>query len=124
MKDELENLGGVEIKLSEGIKWAAKYRTGVTEDEDEAKKKIDGYLIPLATLNQVLDQQIDAVRAYKGINNAGEQVLMFVGAVLDPKTGIYRDVFKKGITAENDGEDVVYDSTRPCPPYGDPESPL
>ena len=122
---EKENLGSVEVPLSEGIKWADKYKKGPGADED-GDKKVTGYLIPLATLNGVLSiPDIDAVRAYKGINNAGEQVLMFVGARLDPKTGIYKDVYQKGIYAEDGGDgDYVYDATSPCPPNGDPESPL
>ncbi|KAF2506456.1 hypothetical protein [Flavobacterium foetidum] len=125
MSKDLQNLGSVEIPLSEGIEWAKKYRDAPKETE-EGKGKVNGYLIPLATLKLVLEQDIDAVRAYKGINNAGEQILMFVGTKLDPETGIYRDVFFPGTGVEaksNDGS-VVYDATRPCPPNGDPESPM
>ncbi|MFB9077025.1 hypothetical protein ACFFLS_03740 [Flavobacterium procerum] len=127
MSKDLQNLGSVEIPLSEGIVWAKKYRDAPKEDE-EGNGKVNAYLIPLATLKLVLEQDIDAVRAYKGINNAGEQILMFVGTKLDPKTGIYRDVFFEGTGAgaeakSNDGG-VVYDATRPCPPNGDPESPM
>ncbi|MNE31076.1 hypothetical protein D3C80_1246240 [compost metagenome] len=70
----------------------------------------------------VLNQDIQAVRAYNGINNEGEQTLIFVGAKWDPEKKIYVDVFKNdGLLT---GEDVVYDGARPVPPYGDPESPL
>ncbi|WP_428229763.1 hypothetical protein [Flavobacterium sp.] len=116
-----ENLGSVEVALTEAKVWVDKYRKAPAENE-EGKKKVDAYLIPLESLKLVLDQDIDAVRAYKGINNAGEQVLLFVGTKLDKKTGIYRDVFKSGSEFENDA--VAYDATRPCPPNGDPESPL
>ncbi|KFF04076.1 hypothetical protein [Flavobacterium reichenbachii] len=115
--------GSVEIPLSEGTLWADKYKKASGLEED-GKKKVCGYLIPLETLKLVLDQDIDAVRAYKGINNAGEQVLMFVGTKLDPETGIYRDVFKTGQQLKSGDGDVVYDASRPCPPYGDPESPM
>jgi len=117
------NLGSVEIPLSEGQKWAKRYK-GASGSDEEGIKKVCGYLIPLETLKLVLDQDIDAVRAYKGINNAGEQILMFVGTKYDPKTGIYRDVFKSGVDLESGDGDVVYDATRPVPPYGDPESPM
>jgi hypothetical protein len=122
---EKQNLGSVEVPLTEGVTWAKKYHKAPASDE-EGDKKVDSYLIPLETLKLVLDQDISAVRAYKGINNAGEQVLMFVGTKFDPKTGIYRDVFKTG-TEEGKYDlptDVVYDATRPSPPNGDPESPL
>lgn len=123
-KGNLEKLGSVEVSLSEGRKWAEKYKKAPGIEED-GKNKVDAYLIPLATLKLVLDQDIDAVRAYKGINNAGQQVLMFVGTKYDPETGIYRDVFKVGAEgSENAGGDVVYDMTEPCPPNGDPNSPM
>ncbi|MEP6803385.1 MAG: hypothetical protein ABI892_02600 [Flavobacterium sp.] len=118
---EEKNLGSVEVGLTQAKVWVDKYRKAPAENE-EGKNKTNAFLIPLETLKLVLDQDIDAVRAYKGINNAGEQVLLFVGTKLDKKTGIYRDVFKTGSELEND--DVVYDATRPCPPNGDPESPL
>lgn len=121
MSEELQNFGSVEIPVGEAKVWAEKYRRASGSDEDD-KKKITAYLIPLETLRAVLDNPIDAVRAYKGINNAGEQILFFVGTKLDEK-GIYRDVVFPASGIENDGE-VVYDATRPCPPNGDPDSPF
>ncbi len=122
MNDDF-NLGSVEVSLEEGKSWAKKYRDSPKEVE-EGKGKIDAYLIPLDALRLVLKQDIDAVRAYKGINNAGEQTLMFVGAKLDKKTGIYVDVFNVGVSEGCEGSEVVYDTSRPCPPYGDPASPM
>jgi hypothetical protein len=115
--------GKIEIALSTGIQWAEKFRNAKT---DEATK-IDAYLIPLESLEKVLklkeSQQIDAVRAYVGINELGKQNLIFVGAKLDASTGIYKDVFGEGTNGIETGS-VVYDGTRPCPPNGDPDSPL
>lgn len=121
---ELKNLGGVEIPLAEGEKWAKKYREQGLAGPD-GKEQVTGYLIPLETLKLVLAQDIDAVRAYKGINNAGEQILMFVGTKLNKETGIYEDVFVngKGLVARAP-EPIIYDATRPVPPYGDPNSPM
>lgn len=119
------NFGNVEIPLSEGVEWTKKYRE--SKEVSEEGKKITGYLIPLDALKLVLNQDIDAVRAYKGINNAGEETLLFVGTKFDPETGIYRDVFSSGVNNEarsTDGESVVYDTSRPVPPFGDPASPL
>jgi hypothetical protein len=113
--------GKIEISLSVGKEWAKKYRDS---KEDEVKNKVDAYLIPLESLKLVLNQDIDAVRAYKGINDDGEQILMFVGTKLDEKTGIYVDVFPNEGNADATTGAVVYDGTRPCPPFGDPESPL
>lgn len=118
------DLGSVVITLAEGIKWADKYRKDMTTEEGR-KKQVDGYLIPLESLKLVMDQDIQAVRAYKGINKAGEQTLILVGAKWDAEKEIYVDVFKeeKGEGVEG-GIPEVYDGTRPVPPYGDPNSPL
>lgn len=117
------NFGSVEIPLSEGVEWTKKYRD--SKEVAEEGKKITGYLIPLNTLKLVLDQDIDAVRAYKGINNAGEETLLFVGTKFDPNTGIYMDVFNSGAESKiTEGNFVVYDTLRPVPPFGDPDSPL
>jgi len=124
MSQELD-LGSVVIPLTEGIVWADKYRKEKLTEEGR-KKHVDGYLIPIQSLKLVMDQDIQAVRAYKGINQAGEQTLVLVGAQWDNEKKIYVDVFKDG---KGDGEvgggvPLVYDGTRPVPPYGDPDSPL
>ena len=73
----------------------------------------------------VMKQKIDAVRAYVGINDQGEQTLMLVGTRLNLKTGIYEDVFPKAVNNEAAKEaEIVYDGVRTCPPYGDPNSPM
>ncbi|WJS94893.1 hypothetical protein NYQ10_00210 [Flavobacterium johnsoniae] len=126
MSEKLD-LGSVEIPLSEGIVWADKYRKSI-QTEEGRKKQVDGYLIPLESLKLVMDQDIQAVRAYKGINKAGEQTLILVGAKWDAEKQIYVDVFKDkkgdGVEDGDDDDPLVYDGTRPVPPYGDPESPL
>lgn len=120
---EEKNLGSVEVSLTVGQEWTKKYRNA--KEDEEGRKKINGYLIPLESIKLVLDQDIDAVRAYIGINNAGEQNVLLVGTKFDQKTGVYVDVFKKGVEgSENADENVVYDGSRPCPPYGDPDSPM
>lgn len=113
--------GKVKVGLKEAQKWVKKYKDS---NGGGGSKKIDAYLIPLESLNLVLAQDIDAVRAYVGINDLGEETLLFVGTKLNEKTGIYVDVFPSGVVYENVTEQVVYDGTKPCPPYGDPESPM
>jgi hypothetical protein len=115
--------GKIEISLAVGKEWAKKYRDS---SEGRAKDVVDAYLIPLESLEAILklkeSLKIDAARAYKGINEQGEQTLMFVGAKKNEKTGIYEDVFPEG---DGDlGTAVLFDGARPCPPYGDPASPL
>lgn len=120
-----ENLSdAIEISLQTAEMWTKAYR-GNQELED-ANKKVNAFLIPRESLEAVLALKTDAVRAYLGINDKKEKTLLFVGANKDDK-GIYRDVFG---TSQTDGEgdsdegDIVYDASRPCPPNGDPNSPL
>ncbi|MFH7004812.1 hypothetical protein [Flavobacterium bizetiae] len=115
--------GKIEISLAVGQEWSKKYKES---PEGRAKDSVNAYLVPLESLEAVLklkeSLKIDAARAYKGINEQGEQTLMFVGAKKNEKTGIYEDVFLEG-----DGDlatAVLYDGTRPCPPFGDPTTPV
>lgn len=115
--------GKIEITLTTAQEWVKKFK----EPKEKAKsKKVDAYLIPLESLQMVMNQQIDAVRAYKGINTAGEETLMLVGTVLNAKTGIFEDVFPEnaGVAKTLGDEPIVFDGGRPCPPFGDPESPM
>lgn len=112
--------GKIEITLPTAQEWVKKYKKPKVETKS---KNIDAYLIPIESLQKVMDQQIDAVRAYKGINDAGEETVMLVGAVLNTKTGIYEDVFPNGIgNAEVRDASIVFDGSAPCPPFGDPNS--
>ena len=114
----------IEITLPTAQEWVRKYKETAVESESRAKK-IDGYLIPIESLQGVMKQIIDAVRAYVGINDQGEQTLMLVGTRLNLKTGIYEDVFPKAVNNEAAKEaEIVYDGVRTCPPYGDPNSPM
>lgn len=112
----------IEISLSTAQEWVKKYKEPKAESKS---KKIDAYLIPLESLQLVMNQEIDAVRAYKGINTAGEETLMFVGTRLNVKTGIYEDVFSNSAAAtKSENTEIVYDGSKPCPPFGDPTSPM
>lgn len=117
--------GKIKIELQTAQDWGKKYRQSRSEDELNKVNKVTAYLIPKETLELVLKQDIDAVRAYIGINNFGEKTLMFVGTVLNEKTGIYEDVFQEEeIEGSNSVQPIIYDGARPCPPYGDPGSPM
>lgn len=114
----------IEITLPTAQEWVKKYKETAVDAESRAAK-IDGYLIPIESLQGVMGQKIDAVRAYVGINDQGEQTLMLVGTRLNPVTGIYEDVFPKALNSEvAKEEEIVYDGVRTCPPYGDPNSPM
>jgi hypothetical protein len=113
-----------EITLKTAQGWVASWKK--TTDEDLRKKKVDSYLIPKVNLEKVLAEGIDAARAYIGINDAGMQTLMIVGARYDEKTGIYVDIVSGYGDEENaGGGSGIYDFTEPSPPYqGDPNSPM
>ncbi|MCV9934494.1 hypothetical protein OIU80_19615 [Flavobacterium sp. LS1R47] len=115
-----------EISLETAEKWAKNWKD--PKSDSDSKNKVNAYLIPKINLELVLKQGIDAVRAYIGINDAGEQTLMIVGTRYNEKTGIYEDMLPKGVDAEgrygDETSPAIYDFSQPCPPQGDPSSPL
>nr|WP_315173962.1 hypothetical protein [uncultured Flavobacterium sp.] len=114
----------IEITLPKAQEWVRKYKE-TTVAAEARTKKVEGYLIPLESLQGVMKHKIDAVRAYIGINEEGDQALMLVGTRLNQKTGIYEDVFPKTVNNEAAKEaEIVYDGTRLCPPFEDPNSPM
>jgi hypothetical protein len=114
----------IEITLPTAQEWVRKYKETTLAAESRSQK-VEGYLIPIESLQLVMKHKIDAVRAYIGINEEGDQALMLVGTRLNPKTGIYEDVFPKTANSAGAKEaEIVYDGTVPCPPNGDPNSPM
>ena len=116
--------GSIEISLQTAEKWTKAFKNNI--EIEDSKKKVNAFLIPRESLEAVLALKTDAVRAYMGINDSNEKTLLFVGPNKD-ETGIYRDVFGTSQSekdSSSDGESVVYDFTSPCPPNGDPKSPL
>lgn len=109
--------GPIQIPLAIAKEWEKRYNDDTTVEDTESKVK--SYLIPRESLEIVLQLNTDAVRAYIGINDQNEKTLLFVGANLDKETGKYIDVY--GPPATQDGartvEEVVYDGTRPSPPF-------
>jgi hypothetical protein len=113
-----------EISLETAEKWVKNWRE--PKSDADPKNKVRAYLIPKINLEMVLKQGIDAARAYIGINDAGEQTLMIVGTKYNEKTGIYEDMLPKGVD-DGYGDETspaIYDFSQPCPPQGDPSSPL
>ena len=85
---------------------------------------MNAFLIPKVDLLQVLAEDIDAVRAYIGVDDNNVEKLMIVGTKFDAETGIYIDMISVEVANANIEQDSVYDFTFPCPPNGDPASPL
>jgi hypothetical protein len=109
--------GPIQISLAVAKEWKKRY-----EDEtivEDNMNKIKSYLIPRESLESVLKLEAEAVRAYIGINDQDEKALLFVGAKLDKETGKYIDVY--GPPVNQDGaktaQEIVYDGTRPSPPF-------
>ena len=94
------------ITLDEAKEWTSSWRTN--PPKDLAK----GHLIPGDALRELLatDGVVD-VRAYMGVDTTGTQKLMFVGVDANGKDMI-------------DDNNLIYDTTKPCPPNCDPTSPL
>lgn len=114
--------GPIQISVAKAKEWEKKYHGDTTAAE--SKKKAIAFLIPRESLEKVLELNTEAVRAYIGINDQNEKTLLFVGAKLDKETGKYIDVYgrssalqKSAASETEDAEEVVYDGTRPSPPY-------
>lgn len=94
------------ITLDVAKEWAKSWRS------NPPAKLAKGHLIPGEALRELLAiEGVVDVRAYMGVDEAGTQKLMYVGVDADGK-----DL----IGANN----LVYDSTNPCPDKCDPTSPL
>jgi hypothetical protein len=107
------------IPLKEAQKWAKRW----TKKEGNYNKhhKMNAFLIPKVNLLEVLAEDVDAVRAYIGVNDDGVEKLMIVGTKYDQSTGIYVDMITVG---DENIVNAIYDVTQPCPPACDPKSPM
>lgn len=110
------------ITLEDAKKWAARWRK--EEGTYNAHHELKAFLIPKVDLLEVLAEDIDAARAYIGIDDDGVERLMIVGTKYNPKTDVYVDMItqpeKDGVLLDGD----IYDFTQPCPSTCDIDSPL
>lgn len=102
------------IDLSTAQAWTKKWR-----DSQKTQLKAKSFLIPKENFIGLLEQDVDAVRAYIGVDEKDEEKLMLVGTKHDPKTGIYKDM-----TPGGELEGAIFDFTKPCPPGCDPDTPV
>lgn len=122
------------IPLKKAQKWAKRWAK--KEGKYNKHHELNAFLIPAVDLKELLAENVTHVRAYIGVHKIKaekkgdkptyEEKLMFVGTKLDPETGLYIDQISYG---NEDGstraaEEGIYDFSTPCPPDGDPESPL
>lgn len=113
------------ISLKIAKDWAKRWRK--MESTYNSHQDCRAFNIPLLDLQEVIAEGAASVRAYIGVEKAiieGENVyiekLMIVGV---DKNG-------KDMISSKDGEildpesDFIYDFSRPCPSFCDPDSPL
>ena len=110
------------IPLKTAQKWAKRWSK--QEGNYNKHHKLHAFLIPKIDLLEVLREDVDAVRAYIGINDEGVEKLMIVGTKYDPATKIYVDMINVGVGNAPVQQDDIYDFTSPCPPDCDPSSPM
>lgn len=117
------------IPLKEAQDWANRWKA--KEGEYNKHHELHAFLIPKIDLVEVLNENVDAVRAYIGVEKVEEnglvtfvEKLMIVGTKYDEKTGVYVDMITDGVTNNKIGStaDFIYDFTAPCPSACDPNS--
>lgn len=109
------------IPLPTAKKWANRWSK--KEGSYNNHHKVKAFLIPKADLLEVLSEEVDAVRAYIGIDDNNTEKLMIVGTKLNPVTGVYEDMITVGV-GNGSAPDDIYDFTSPCPSVCDPKSPM
>lgn len=110
--------GPIQIPLATAQEWERRYQDDTTVED--SKNKVKAFLIPRESLEKVLELKTEAVWAYIGLNDQKEKTLLFVGAELDPVTKKYINVYgpPKSKRHKSDAvEEIVYDGSRPSPPY-------
>ncbi|HET8810566.1 MAG TPA: hypothetical protein VFM65_09935 [Flavobacteriaceae bacterium] len=105
------------ISLATAQIWAKKWRK--EEGTYNAHHEVHAFLIPKEDLTELLAEDVDAVRAYVGVDENNVEKLMIVGTKFNSETGEYEDMVPGG-----NPEGKIYDFTTPCPPICDPASPL
>ena len=113
------------ITLGQAKRWTTRWRK--MESGYNAHQECRAFNIPLADLQDVIDEGAVTVRAYLGVKKntvEGETVyeekLIIVGV----------DAQGKDMISSSDGETLdagsseIYDLTEPCPELCDPDSPL
>ena len=114
------------ITLDQAISWTGTWRSAPAA---EAK----AFLVPVETIAGVLSE-IESqgpgakARVYLGVDNAGQEKLIFVGTKLEPAQGknkaYYKDLLpSQGHVIEPEAPGI-WDFTEPCPPHVDETSPL
>jgi excinuclease UvrABC helicase subunit UvrB len=107
------------ITLAEAIHWTARWRKKAGDFNKH--HELYGFVIPKKDLQEILTEDVDAVRAYIGMDDENNGKLILVGAKYDD-TEI--DMLSDMLPEKSWFRGNIYDFTRPCPPACDYESPL
>jgi hypothetical protein len=121
------------ISLKIAKKWAKRWRK--EEGTYNSHHDCRAFNIPKIDLQEVLAEDgVASVRAYLGIEvyvdpdtgeNVSEEKLMIVGVNKNGKDMIKTVKGADGaLISDPDGDEDIYDFTRPCPSLCDPDSPL
>lgn len=122
LEESLSNKKPNSISLKTAQKWAKRWSK--KEGNYNKHHRLNAFLIPKEDLLEVLAEGVDAVRAYIGVDDNNVEKLMIVGTKFDAATNTYVDMITVGVDGVTQGEDDIYDFTRPCPTACDPDSPL
>lgn len=109
--------GPIQIPVATANEWEQRYQDD--QSVEDSKRKVKAFLVPVESLEKVLALKTEAVWAYLGINDKKEKTLLFVGANYDPVTKKWVNVYgtKDGVEGGEAAEEVVYDGSRPSPPF-------
>lgn len=109
--------GPIQVPVATAKEWEKRYDDD--SSVEDSKNKVKAFLIPRKSLEKVLELETEAVWAYIGINDQKEKTLLFVGAEKDKETGKWINVYGTGdgLDGCEGGDEVVYDGTRPSPPF-------
>ena len=114
------------ISLATAKTWTAEYRS-------RQSGQTKAFLIPIEDLEGVLNEikgqtGEPCARAYMGIDPSnGEEKLILIGTTQEKDRNgdvVYRDMLPTEEESDEGPGPGIYDFTRPCPPYCDPNSPL
>lgn len=130
-KPQVKSINAIPLKTAQN--WTKRWRNN--ESSYNKYNELNAFLIPSIDLAEVLAEKgSDYVRAYIGVEKIeattkGEkptyvEKLMFVATQFNPTTGIYEDLITDGIGSATNEQEGIYDFSQPCPPNGDPNSPL
>ncbi len=100
------------IDLTKAREYAKRWRE--EESDYSNHNKLHAFLIPLDNLKALLDQDVDAVRAYLGVNENNEEKLMFVGTKWSHATETHDDMLP---VLDTKFPGKIYDFTLPCPKF-------